>query len=314
MKKFGKLLIFGGIGLVVVLAIIVGIVFAYIDGIAKTGIEKGATYALDVPTTVDSVDVGVFSGQFAMGGLKVANPPGYEKGDHFLQLGSGELAVTLGSLMEDRVEVPSIKLHDVDVVLEKRGDKANYEQIIENLQRFEKKEEATPESEEPGKKFVVNEVVITDVHVDAYLFAIGSQEPRKVEVPIDEIRLKVDSDEGVTVQELTDLIIKTILTTVVRNAGSLLPGVMVDGLAEGLDQLDSLASMGIDATSQIGGAVTEVTSQLGDITAGIGDATGDVGKGIEDATKGVGDAAKGIGEGIGSLFGGKKEESTEGGE
>ena len=73
---------------VLVLLLVIGVLttFFFIDRIAKAGVEKGATYALGVPTTLKSADVGVFAGTFAMSGLNVANPEGFDKEPHFLKL------------------------------------------------------------------------------------------------------------------------------------------------------------------------------------------------------------------------------------
>ena len=154
--------------LVVVLVAIVMLVFMSIDSIAKAAIERGSTYALGVQTTLGSADIGILSGEFAMFGLDVANPDGFES-DHFLQLGEGFLAVSLGSLREDTVEVPTLALTGIDINLEKRDGKANYKIITDNLKRFESEDPgdqgAQADAGEPGKRFVVHEIIIRDVNV-----------------------------------------------------------------------------------------------------------------------------------------------------
>ncbi|MEQ9616895.1 MAG: hypothetical protein RLN60_02550 [Phycisphaerales bacterium] len=76
--------------LVVFIIAIVGIVVlvvSQVDTLAKHGIERGGTYAMGVETTVDSVDIGIFSGTFEMNGFRVANPEGYAR-PSFLDLGN----------------------------------------------------------------------------------------------------------------------------------------------------------------------------------------------------------------------------------
>lgn len=50
------------------------IAFLFIDSIAKQAIERGGFYALGVETELDSTDIGLFSGQFRLDVLHVANP------------------------------------------------------------------------------------------------------------------------------------------------------------------------------------------------------------------------------------------------
>ena len=78
-------------GLVIVLVAVVVIAFVSIDAIARAGIERGATFALGVPTTLGSANIGILSGEFTMSGLDVTNPEGFD-GDYFLQLDEGFVA------------------------------------------------------------------------------------------------------------------------------------------------------------------------------------------------------------------------------
>src|SRR5262245_37914607 len=128
MKKLFKLVI-----LLIVLVFVVGLgAFFYIDTIAKAAIEKGSTLALGVQTKLNSAKLRILDGQLIMSGLDVANPSGFES-KHFLNLKDGDVAVTLGSLDDDVVEVPHLLLSDVDVNLEKKSGKSNYQIILDNL-------------------------------------------------------------------------------------------------------------------------------------------------------------------------------------
>jgi len=63
---------------VLLVVIVAGIAWLYIDSIATTGIEEGATYALGVPTTVEDVSVSLLGGTVKIFGLTVANPEGFK--------------------------------------------------------------------------------------------------------------------------------------------------------------------------------------------------------------------------------------------
>ncbi|MBI1336538.1 MAG: hypothetical protein GC164_06210 [Phycisphaera sp.] len=299
----------------VLLILVVGIVaYIYVDHIAKVGIEKGATYALGVDTTVGNVKIGLTSGQFAVNKLNIDNPAGFDAGDHFLNLDKAELNLPLSSLTKEKIVIPSLELSGIDMVLEKKGDSANYKVLMDNLKKLETGEKpAKPDPNKKSKQFVVENIVIKDVNVHAYLVQIGSAKPRPVDVHIDEILVKYDSEKGADINELSSLIMQTILTSVLQNAGNLLPGAIADGLGEGLKGLTGLADIGIEVTGQaaelVGNVVGEVGKTVGDVAKNLGDSTGEVGKALDGVGKGVGDVGKGITEGLGGLLGGNKNEN-----
>ena len=136
MKKLIKL-----VAVLLVLLVLATIAVAlYIDTIAKTAIERGATYALGVKTTLGSADVGLLSGTFSMGDLTVANPAGF-KSPYFTHLGEGDVKVALKTLRQETVELPTLTLTNLDIHLEKKEGEANYDVILENLSRFESGDE-----------------------------------------------------------------------------------------------------------------------------------------------------------------------------
>jgi len=281
-----KLAILAG-ALVVVLVGIVVIAVMSIDSIAKAAIVHGSTYALGVQTTLASADIGIFSGEFGLKGLIVANPEGFES-DHFLQLDEGFLAVSLGSLRQDTVEVPTLALTGIDINLEKRGGKANYKIITDNLKRFESDDTADDGAQagagKPGKKFVVREIIIRDVNVTVDLVPVGGALTR-LELPIEEIRMTDIGSDSMTTAELTNRIIKMILAAIVSN-GAQLPADLVNDLGGALAELGDLGNM----------TVTETVKTVGKVAERLGEGGEEVGKAIGNAV-----------EGLGGLFGEKKK-------
>ncbi|MCP3903063.1 MAG: hypothetical protein GY715_05440 [Planctomycetes bacterium] len=273
--------------LLVLVVVVVAVVFLYIDSIAKAGIEKGGTYALGVPTTVDIVDVSVFGGTFEMSGLAVANPSGFSA-DHFLTLNDAGMAVSLGTLREETVELPTFDLTGLGLTLERSGGKANYKAILENLKRFETGDGGGEQPPADGKKFVIKKLSVRDVSVDVSVEGLAN-----VNLPIDEIILEdVGSGKGVPLGELANIIVKAIFAAVVERGGGIIPGDVLGELQGGLAQLKSLESMGIERITEVQDRIKEQTGALQDI-----------GKGLDDVGKEAGKAL----EGVGNLFGGKKD-------
>lgn len=290
--------------LLIVLIVAVGVIgYVMVDKLAKTGIEQGGTYAMGVETRLDGVRVGL--GSLSMSGLSVANPEGF-KADHFLKLGDGSVEVTLGSLMSDKVEVPSLKLSDIELVLEKDKGKANYDVILENLAKLSGGDEGPAADEGEGKKFVVNEIVIKNVKVKAEVIG-GVSVP--VEIP--EIVLTdvgTDSDKGVLLKDLTGIVVAAILKSVAELPANLLPGDIGEGLKGGLAAVGDLGEFGVKV-------IGDVTTEAGKVVGEAAEKVGEAAKGVGDAAKNVGDeagkAVDKLGEGLGGLLGGtKKEEGT----
>ena len=185
------------IALVVVVVVVLGGVFFYINSLAKTAIEKGATYAMGVQTTVGSVNVGLLRGQLDLSDLDIANPPGFT-GERFLGLGHGDVAVSLGSLTKDTVEIPHIRLKKINLDLEEAGGKANFAIILHNLSKLSKSDSSADKKE--GKGYIVREILLTDINVNATV------EGQRLPITIDQIKLNdvgSGDGQGVNMEELS---------------------------------------------------------------------------------------------------------------
>ena len=271
--------------LLILLVLATVAVALYIDTIAKTAIERGATYALGVETTLGSADVGLWSGTFSMGDMTIANPAGFES-PYFTHLGQGDVEVALKTLRQETVELPTLTLTDLEIYLDKKEGKANYDVILENLKRFESQENAQDDA--GGKKFIIEEVLIKNIIVHVQLLPLGG-DLTKLDVPIDEVRLHdvgSGTDGSVLMSELTSVIIKAVLAAIVQKGGGLIPSDILGDLGQGLG---SLAEIGLD------------------VATGLGDRIKDAGGGLDEVTEGLGDAIKSIGDGLGGLLGGDKK-------
>ena len=294
--------------LLLVIVIVVGVVF-WIDNLAKAGLETGATFALGVDTTVDSVDVGILAGRTDLANLKVHNPEEFET-EHFLALEKGALAVSLGSLRSDTVVIPEFTLSNIDMNLEKKGGKSNYGVIIENLEKLSAGDDAdakpTPAKQTDdgeGKKFVIREIVIQDVTVHVRLIPIGGALAQQT-VPVKEIRLTdvgTGGNNAITVAELTGIIIEAILTAAIEQGGGLIPKDIAGELSASLASLGSLKDIGGSMATEAGAAIEKlgegVGKSLGNLTGG--DKNADTPDGETDNEPNAIDKAK---EGLGNLL------------
>lgn len=319
MKKIKKIVV------VAVLALVVLVVLAvvFIDRLAKTGTEVGATYALGTKTTLNSADIGIVSGRSELNTLQVNNPSGFDT-PHFLKLNKAALAVSLGSLTGDTVEVPEFTLDGIDVNIEKKGGSSNYQVILDNLKKFESKSQAPaekPAEEQKGKKFVIREILIKNVTAHVKVSPLP-----EVAVTVPEIRLKdvgTGSDKGVMIAELTNALLKAIMMAVAEQGGGLIPADVLGELNSALAGLAPLKDIGatlavsIDGTlkdigGQAGRAVQTVTNEASKAVQGATDeAAKTVQAATQEASKTVEDAAKKAAEGATSVLGGLLKKADE---
>ncbi len=294
-----KLLILIVILIVVAVAAVGGLVF-YIDSAAKVAVEQGATYALGVETTLASADVGLTSGTFDMQTLAIANPEGFDD-PSFMEMADGGVAVTLGSIFTDTVEVQKIELTGLSLNLQKKDGNSNYGVILANLEKLSSKDPAA--QPEPGKGYIVEEIIIRDLSVKTALLPVGGDATRAT-IRIPEIRMQrmASTDtKPMRIADLTKAIMAAIFGAVVQAGGGVIPADLIGDLGNSLGNLGDVAGF----AGQIGGEALKNFEGIAGEAAKHLEGAGDAAKGIsEEAGKKLED----VGKGIGDLFGGDDDD------
>jgi hypothetical protein len=275
----------------------------YVDSIAKTGIEKGATYALGVPTTVHKADVGLFGGTLLVENLTVGNPEGF-KTPHLLAVKRSDLGVVTNTLLEDTIQVNRFELDGLDLHIEQKPGTSNVSEVLDHIKAKagEPSEPGEPEEEGAGgKKVRVDRIVVRNVTAHVQVLPVGGDATTlNIEVP--EIVLEdvtSDNAEGVAVAELTRRILPAILTAVIKKGRGTIPEMDLDRLA---------ADVG-ETTRALGEQARGLVEQVGKDAGGLLDK---VFKGGEEGKGGLGDTLKDVlkkkdGEGSGQEGGGLLE-------
>ena len=313
MKRVKKLVL----AAVVVVILIIVVAVVWIDRLAKVGVEAGGQFAFGVPTKLDSTSIGILTGRSKLSGLDIANPEGFDT-PHLLKLDNAVLAVSLGSLTGDTVEIPEFSLTGIDVNLESKGGKANFKVVLDNLGRFEssKKEPQARKQEGEGKKFVIREIVIKDVKVNLGLLPIGGIATR-VTVPIEELRLKdvgTGSDKGVVLADVAGTLLKAIILAAMEKGGGSIPKELLGQLNGAMANLAPLKDIGASLAVNVNGAMKDLDTQVSAVGNQVAQqaegATKQVTQQAEGAVKQVDGAAKDapqkLSEGLGGLL--KKKE------
>ncbi len=258
--------------ILVVLIVIVLVIVLAIDMIVETGIEKGATYALGVDTTIDDLSLSLLRGRLKMDGLTIDNPEGF-KSENLMKSGTFEVALQTGSVFTDTVEIDSFLLDGLDLHIEQGVGKSNVGVIMDNLKKFESDDPAEDEPKEAGRKVKVNKIVIRNVN--AY-FHIGGAPA--IKVPVAEI----------------------VITDISSDGGGIMMGKLVSKIMIAIFEGVFDAAKGKVSAETLKG----MTSQLQDLSAA---ALEQSKKALEEAGKALEDVGNGIGDLLKKLPGTKKE-------
>lgn len=295
MKKLVRLL-----AVVVVVVIALGIAgVLYIDTVAKAAIEVAGTKVLGVKTTLNKVSIGIIGGSASMNGLHVANPEGCTAPE-FLTLDLGGVAVTPASLMSNVIRVPKIELSGMKLEFEQRvGGDSNVDTILANVKKFAGDGSgggASKPSSGEGKKFVIDELSLSDISVTARASGIPLGD-KGIEIKVPKIVLKDIGSGGsdpVGLDQLTGIVVQAVMQAVMEASNGQLPDIFAQSITNGLAGLGDVFKSKLSV----------------DIGGGLKDLGGNVGKALEDVTKGAGetiekgvkDATKGIGDAVGDIF------------
>lgn len=257
------------IKLLVVLALVVVVVFAgaffYVDSIAKKAVEQGGEMALGVPTTLKDIHISLLGGEAEMKELWIANPSGFS-GPTFMELGHGDVAVSLGSLMEDTVKVPQVRLSGIRVNLEQSGKKNNVEAILARTKSLagQKGSTAAHPAETGGKKFIIEYFSLDDVQVNANLELLGQTSKVNLTLPKIELRNLGAEEQGLPMSELIQKVVQAVLSAV-QNSSSQLSPALAKLLAGELADLDGIKTEVIGkAKAEVEKKVQEVQQQVQD--------------------------------------------------
>lgn len=250
--------------------VLIGAAWIFLDHIAEKAVEVGGERAMGVPTALDSIRLRPVLGEGQIEGLQISNPQGFDS-PCFMRLDSGAAALDIGSVFKDTIVMKTIELKGFEVHLDKEDGTSNYGVILENM----KKNQGEPPPDEPGKKFLVEQIVVKDIRVHADV-AIAGKTVKTVHLNIDEIKLEnvgSESGAGVVMSQLMGTIVKAVLSAVVQAGAEVLPDIAKD-LGSGL------AGLGKVGIKVVGKVTANVGGKAVDVIGGAGKAVGGAIRGI----------------------------------
>ena len=215
--------------LVILVLIILAAILVYSLGnqVLKAGIEKAASKALNVGVTIDDIGLSILRGKVEIEELIVDNPPGYEL-DKLLEVADARIAVSIGSLLGDTVNVKEIIFDGIDISIEQKGLSNNLKEVIDSIPKSEKKTES--QTEKPGKKLHIDILEITNVTVKLKLLPVPGK-ANVVPLKLAPIRMTdLGGDNKMDTAKLAGKILLAITKAIAEQGGGFLPEGMGDSL------------------------------------------------------------------------------------
>jgi hypothetical protein len=210
--KIKKILLAGGVGLVLLVVIALVVVALFLDGIVKTGVETVGPRIVQVPVTLEGIHIGILSGSARVKGLVVGNPAGF-KTPNAVSVGLAEVSVDVASALSDKIVIHSIRVESPEITFEGGLRDNNLFKIRDGLTAGA----ATGTNAQgaagakPAKKIEVDDFLITNgiIHLD--FTGLGGL---KMNLPLPTIHLTDlgKGDAGLTPADLTKQVFEAIYT------------------------------------------------------------------------------------------------------
>lgn len=123
-----------GLAVVLVVVILVTRVISNLDGIVAGIIEHVGSDVLKTDVSVSGVKIDLGEGQAAIGGLEIANPPGFSRANIF-EMDGIAVGLNLESLSEDVLVIEAIVIKNPRISLELDADgKSNLDALMANIE------------------------------------------------------------------------------------------------------------------------------------------------------------------------------------
>lgn len=254
-----KILVRLCIVLVVLIILAALSVHFFLDSAVKRGVETLGPKMTKVDVKLNAVHISILSGAGKLKGLVVGNPDPY-KAPQSISIGTATLELKPGSLLSDKVIIKSFNLEAPEITFEGGLGGNNLSKILANLNESTSGPGstnvagATPKEEKKAsKKLQVDDFQITGAKVSVILTGVSSK-PMTVPIPTIHLTNLGTGPEGITVTELTKLVLSEIEKAAVKAAAS--SSADIGKAAENLTK-----SLGKDS----GGTVSNITHGIGNL-------------------------------------------------
>jgi hypothetical protein len=260
-KKILSVIVIVVLAVIVLAVVLVGL---FGNRALKIGVETAATKALNVDVTLKDASLSILGGAVELNELVISNPEGYQH-ENMLELGNGNVAVNIKSLLSDTVNIKRISLDEVSLVIEQKGLTNNLQEIIDSIPKSDEPEDPKAPSKE--KNLVIDELEISDVDVSVKLLPIPGQTDT-VTLKLSPIKMtNLGTDDKLSMAELVVKILGAIASGIAEQGMDLLPAEILNPLKSSIGKTGELlmetGKETLDKTKDLGTELLEGSKDIG---------------------------------------------------
>lgn len=253
--------------LVAALVLVVGagaaVYFLYssLDSIVKVAIEKVGSDVTGTPVRVGKVKISLASGEGSLGGLRVENPEGFQRGSAF-QFDEILMKIDIGTITKDPVVIQEIVIQHPRIRYEIGANETNVGRIQKNVVGHSPKGGTAGESRGKAPNVIIRDLYFRDGEVVVAQTAFLKE---GITVPLPEVHLtNIGSGDqgGATPGDVAKAILGNLAGAVTKAVGSMGIGELGQTAVDGLKRGNGNLGGGVkDATDQ----AKEFGKKMGDI-------------------------------------------------
>lgn len=215
------------VALVLLAAILIGVVFFYLDSGIKQAVETYGPRYTKSSVRLARVDLSPWSGKGSLKGLVVANPAGFQA-DNAFSLGETAIVLDTDTLTADPVVIESLRIIAPEITYEQGKGGSNLQQLQKNLAvstsagAGKGSDEHNAEAGE-GRKLIIRQLVVSGGRIHYSNPLVGR---KTVDVALPEIILNGigEKSNGATGAEVAEQLIRAInknSLAAIKEAGAL---------------------------------------------------------------------------------------------
>lgn len=227
------------IGAVVLLIVAIAGTFFFLNSIVKTGFETVGPKITKVDMHLGKANLSPLSGNCQLTDLIIGNPEGF-KTPSAIKVGDVKVALKVGSVFSDVIQVDEINIQAPEITLEAGFSGSNLSKILDNLNSFAPPAQNTTPAEKPKKEknIYIKDVVIKGGKVNVSITALGG---KVIPVPLPPLHLQNigSKEKGVSMAEASKQIMESILGGATKASQE-----VVSGLGKGLKEVGTGAKDG----------------------------------------------------------------------
>ncbi|NQU61437.1 MAG: hypothetical protein HQ512_09925 [Rhodospirillales bacterium] len=256
-------LIFGGLGVVAVIAGVAFFLLSNLDSLIKEAVERVGGEATLARVSLSKVEISLQSGSGSLSGLTVGNPKGFKTPSSF-ELGSISVTLDTGSIGKDPIVIKEITISKPQVTYEVGSGGSNIDAIKKNVDAYAKKFSSGggSKAESEGPKLVIENLYIRGGQINV---SAAFLQGKSLSTPLPNVHLKDigKKKKGASPAEVANKII----SSMTKGAGSAVGALNLDKMMEGATKGAKDAAKAVQEGASDAGKVLE--KGLGDAGSGL---------------------------------------------